>query len=691
MEIVQQKLAWLLAMAAMLILVYKLDLRRTAISRSAISKVRAGLILNLAGALGGVVLKIGFTSESLPHSVFVVLVETVGGYVLGWTLIIWGLIQGLGSFFDSKGDLKTDLAVGKLSKNLSSSLLIGSGPNRIIEEMAADLLQVLSADAITLHRVDEAGQLRLSYSVGLDPGARNLIRMPEGAGSIYQACLASGRPVIADSPFEIALGKRLELSKGLAWSALCIPTAFSGRPYGLVAVYRMESRVFSNDDCEVLRIAGEGLGMALWRQCSDDARRIETRYREIASLAKRYFYGEESLVSAMIKTAKMIHGHIPFERIRLDIMGNGKPQYLDFNLSTGGIVSIGSGYFSKEDHPEFHFDIGSSSKHGRLSKSGLNNDEENQYRFPVNDGNNRMAVLTIKMASAGHESDSLSMLGSALCREIAGFLRRERLFERTNRTGQRLGAIRLIPEAVGADSGLSRFLDNIASAVVDLMPAAICRIFLVDNKQRLLKSVATAQARDLKWSDTELTDPGLDDIDFCRQTLDSGSMVDFSSHIERAQVSGWDYSRLIPQGVRQGICLPLTAGGRTVGLLLVGDARRFSRSETSTEDTLFASAVAEKISMVLMIHKDRLGQSRTAGGMGKLTLKKKGMQSESSEQNLSLSERSRINGPLAGILASCEYLRSCPPEDASEVGRFIDIIQRNAARIHLLTSETDKV
>ena len=54
---------------------------------------------------------------------------------------------------------------------------------------------------------------------------------------------------------------------------------------------------------------------------------------------------------------------------------------------------------------------------------------------------------------------------------------------------------------------------------------------------------------------------------------------------------------------------------------------------------------------------------------------------------MSLSIKSRINGPLAGIMASCEYLKSCPSEDNFDVDRFIDIIQRNAKKIHNITTE----
>jgi GAF domain-containing protein len=690
MEIAQQKLAWMLAMLALLIIVYKLDLRRTDIGKSAINKVKAGLFLNLAGVMGGIILRIGLSSGSFAHSV-IFLVETIGGYVLGWTLVIWGLLHGLGSFFDSNGKLKLDLTVRQLSNKLSTSLLNGSGPLRIIEELNGELLRVISADAVTLHRVDENGQLRLSYSAGMSPASRNLIRMPGSAGNIYWACMTSGRPAIADNMFEIRLGKRLELSKGPASSALCLPTAFSGKTYGLVTVYRTGGPAFRDADCELLRIVGQGLGQALWVEYSGDAGRIETRYREIMSLAKRYFIAEKSLASALIKTAKLIHGHTPFEKIRLNVNGNGRPHYLDFKLSTGGVVSIGSGYFSKEDCPSFHSGAGPREGFNKITDSASYNALENEYRFAVNDGDKVMAELTIKVSSATADSKSLTMLGSALCREIAEFLRRETHDAMREGTRQRLGAIRFLLEKTQSGGGLPHFLENIASAVVGLMPATICRIFLVDGKQRLLRLAAMSQARDLEWPDSGATDLQLDSIDFCQQAFDSGVLVKFGSHLEDSKQSVESYSEMLPPGIRRGVCLPLTMVERVVGLIVIGEARQEDRSETEPEDEIFISTLARLISIFLTVYHGRPVQWPATGQTGKLTLRKRELQSDPAKENLSLSDRSRINGPLAGILASCEYLQTRSHGDISDVARFIDIIQRNATKIHSLTSETKKI
>lgn len=690
MEIAQQKLAWMLAIAALLILVYKLDLHRSGIGKSAINKVKAGLILNLAGVAGGIVLRIWLTSGSFAHSVLF-LVETMGGYVLGWTLVIWGLVQGLGSFFDSNGKLKLDLSVGQLSNKLSSSLLNGSGPLRIIEELAGELLGVISADALTLHRVDENGQLRLSYSVGLSPTSRNLVRMPEGTGNIYRACVTSGRPTITDNMFEITLGKRLELSKGPARSALCFPTAFSGKTYGLVTVYRRGGRVFHDNDCELLKIIGHGLGLALWRQHSGDAERVETRYKEIMSLARRYFVVEKSLVSALIKTAKLIQGHTRFEKIRLDVNGNGRPHYLDFNLSTGGVVSIGSGYFAKESYLSVHSAAGRRGEFKKISENVSYNALENEYRFPVVDGHGLMAELNIKVASAAGDSKSLAILGLALGREIAEFIRREKLAALRDGISQRLGAIWFLLEEAQSGGSLGHFLENVASAVVGLMPATICRIFLVDGKQAVLRSVAMAQARDLRWPDSGAADLQLKSVDFCQKALVSRAMVRIDSYLEDSERSAQAYSRMLPPGLRRGLCLPLTVAERVVGFIVIGDDRQEARSETETEDEVFILTVARLISLFLMIHRRSPVQRPPVDKTGKLTLRKREIRSEPEAESLSLSDRSRINGPLAGILASCEYLQSLPRGNISDVARFIDIIQRNAARIHSLTSETDKI
>ena len=69
-----------------------------------------------------------------------------------------------------------------------------------------------------------------------------------------------------------------------------------------------------------------------------------------------------------------------------------------------------------------------------------------------------------------------------------------------------------------------------------------------------------------------------------------------------------------------------------------------------------------------------------------MTMKRREQSTEHIEDKHSLNIRSRLNGPLAGILASCEYLRGTHPAMEGEVSRFIDIIERNAAKIHGITS-----
>ncbi len=127
-------------------------------------------------------------------------------------------------------------------------------------------------------------------------------------------------------------------------------------------------------------------------------------------------------------------------------------------------------------------------------------------------------------------------------------------------------------------------------------------------------------------------------------------------------------------------------GQRVVGLLTVGESRRKERSSLEGGPSMFVLSVAGLVSMALTLHRERWMTKNTTEGSRKLTLRQSHALQDSVRSSKSLSVKSRLNGPLAGIMASCEYLKSCLPEDISEVDRFIDIIQRNAKKIHNITA-----
>ena len=103
---------------------------------------------------------------------------------------------------------------------------------------------------------------------------------------------------------------------------------------------------------------------------------------------------------------------------------------------------------------------------------------------------------------------------------------------------------------------------------------------------------------------------------------------------------------------------------------------------------LFLGNIAGLLSLILMRHKVKSLAGGGREGQKKLKVVKAEVKSGLAEPRLAVGVRSRINGPLAGILASCEYLKDSCPDIDRHVGRYLEVIEKNAERIHEITQGT---
>jgi GAF domain-containing protein len=687
MDIIQQKLVWLLASGAVLLLLFKLDLRRAGIGVGALNKLRAGFILILAGAAVGMIYRIGFSTGSFPESAIVFYLESLTGYVFGWALIIWGTIQWARDYFDLRGKLLTATSGRWIRGKISSSLIDSQGPNRLLEGVTDDLLSILSCQAVSLHRLREDGCLHLVFQRGLAATSTKLIENLKDEDNLYRASKESGQAMIIDGSYELAAGAILETSSGPAASAICVPVCSGGETLAILTAYRTRQKDFDNDDLSLIRDVCDGLSAALKRDIAERNCRLETRYREMLLLAARPFDRGEPLISALVKSAKLIHSYVPFRQIGLYVHDNGKPHSLDFDLPTGGVVTIKTGYFPEKEYPEFHPGTSNARLYRNISQGVLIHDNQKAYLFPICNGRHPLAHIKIELSEPVGRSSYLPLLGGALRQKVSEYLENERRAKLEHQSGQWLGALQYYQQRAISSKDLSELLKELTSLITDLIPSTFCRIMLIDKDRRLFKTAAMAQARKLKWP--KMNDSGifLADVALHRKALLSGDNVWFAQGRSEYKIQPAESARTLPSGIKHGLIVPLMMGDRAVGLLTVGESRQEERSSLAGEPLAFISSIAGLISMALTLHRERWMIKNAREGSRKLTLRQSHGLQEPVPRSMILGSRSRINGPLAGIMASCEYLKSCPPGDISEVNRFIDIIERNATKIHSITAE----
>lgn len=691
MDVIQQKLIWILGSGALLILLFKINLTRAGLSRSVLVKFKIGFGLIFIGSILGITLKIGLLTGSFSYLWQAYFAEAVIGYVLGWAMIVTGAIEWVGAYFDKKGRPLATINERAISEKVAASLIKGHRANQLLESAESEMFNIFHCQAVLLHKVEEDSGLWLAYESGLAPGSKDLVNSPVDDKHMFWTAQKTGNAVISDKDLVFGDGTRLSSESGPLTLGVSVPVKFENDILGILSLYRTQNRAFEQDDIDLLEIVCDGLGVALDSEISEKKYNLVSRYKEMLIMAAKPFENGEALVSALLKSAKFIHGYIPFKEIVLYIHGDGKPYESDFNLSTGGIVSIKSGYFPESAYPELYEGNSVSKELGFRMKGMTRSNDRRNFLFTINSGDNLLAHLKLNITEPAGKSSYIPLLGAALGQRIAERLEAENVERVKEKAEQRLGALEYYQGKGLSARNLSVFLKELTLLVVDLTPVTFCRFIIADANRENFKTVGMAQSRELSWSNFDTSKITLSKNSLHSKVLSDNKAARFSTKNGGQELlSENEIDNLLPHGVKHGLIVPVHMGSRPVGLLTVGESRDSKRSSLRGETELFVNSVARLISLVLTWQGDRRALKNSKEGKRSLQLRKKEVVAMSSGEKMTPSFRTRLNGPLAGILASCEYLQSRNQDEDIDVARFIEIIQRNANKIHDITSGMTK-
>lgn len=686
MDIIQLKLIWLIASLAALLLLFKLELNRLGVKKSVLRRLRLGASLIFAGAFLGIVLKAGFNTSSFARSDSAFLLEAIVGYTFGWSFILWGFMAWAKSYFDLRGKPLSTAGSGLISGKVMSSLVAGHSSAMLINSVQDDLLGLLDSSAVSLHSASDGGGLRLIYHHNLSEDSAKLIEKPRGHNNLFLTAQDTRQAVINDKDHSIHDFAFIETSDSPVKAAVGVPVRSNGETLGVIGLYRTSDKLYTQDNIDIIAIVCSALGAAIKRESAEKKQHLENRYTEMLAMAAKAFETDPDLVSALVKSAKQIHSYIPFRWINMYIHGEGKIQSLDFHLPAGGTVEIKQGYFSQEKFPELYSGKSVGMSRGKSARSENDN---RTFRFPVTQGKRLVANLELELQSSPVKSTYVEILGSTLVPKIALALGRTSMESLRERTEHWLGALQYFQEKVLSSKNITPVLMELASLAVDLAPTTFCRIMFTDKDRKSLKTAALAQARDLAWSVRPDTEISLSEEFHHYRALQTGMVITYDQNNKYKRIPQPESNCLIPTDTRQGIIIPLSINGAVVGLLSAGDFRSAERTMDNSVNHIFLKAMAALISMMLARHRDSKQQKTVKEGARKLTILAKGTARENRRPDPSLNINSRINGPLAGILASCEYLTSGLPKHDEEIQRYLGIIHKNASRIHNITMGTN--
>jgi phosphoserine phosphatase RsbU/P len=143
------------------------------------------------------------------------------------------------------------------------------------DDFLAELLDrtraVLRVDTAAVLLLDHSGaQLIATAATGLEEEVRQGVRIPVGRGFAGRIA-AEHKPVIIDHVDETTVMNPILTAKGIR-TMLGVPLTSGGRVIGVLHVGSVEPRQFTDDDVQMLQLAGERAGFAVQSMMARDER-----------------------------------------------------------------------------------------------------------------------------------------------------------------------------------------------------------------------------------------------------------------------------------------------------------------------------------------------------------------------------------------------------------------------------------
>ena len=681
MEVIQQKLIWLLGIGSILLIVLKLRIGNNLNGGHSGAKVVTGFSLIAFGTTFGIISRLGVFGDFILSSGLEFYIENLLGYLAGWSLIIWGLIEWSQSYFDNKGGLLQSPRTKLFSDKMAAYTALNLHPEELIENIAKYLLLALDCQAVSFHRKDIHG-LRLTFQAGFTPESENLLVNPSESCLITSAA-RDKETLVSDNPSLIHESGAVASNSGALTSSLSIPVIVDGKAAAVFSVYDIDRRSFSQDDIKILNTIVSTLESAIVREFESEIRQASEQFKGMVDNVAHSFERGQSLIASTLQAARIIYSHLPFTEINLYISGNGRADKLDFDLPQGGKVKIETGFMRRHEKPHLFSGFQGLQKTGESRLQVYTVFDRTSVICRISPKHAGTAWLEMRFASLPKNiGDLLKAFGQGISQKLL-----EDNAERLNQqTAQWLGALRYYQEKALATNDISALLHELANLIVNSDAAAFCRIMLTDPEKSELKTSAFAQVRPLRWTMQQLSGVAVEKTTFHKKAISEHNQIDFDQRDIATRIPDNEAAFLLPVGVKSGIITPIEIGGQVVGLLTIGEFREIERHGDSGLIRLYISDLAALISMTLSWHKDKRTTAQAKEGHKRLTL----VQRETARMNASPVQlapkiRSSINGPLAGILASCEYLKDTNGLD-DDLGKFLKVIERNAVKIQEITA-----
>jgi len=691
MILVHQKLIWLMALITIFLAFAKLKSEYFLFRSRAVKLMAYGCVLLALGAAIGLVGHMGLLGPGYSHSLVYFIIESVIGYIAGWTLVIWGMILWLPYLFSVSGRLQKASKSISLYESINKVSSYGDASPTTFSKITSAVLENYGYQGASIHILNRENRLSLFASIGLAEKSKELISSTDN--SLYSKVFETGEIFQADDSIRIHKDVIIETTKGPVVEALAIPVDFGIKRVGILTVYTDHPRVFSRDELQILEAVCANLGLAFYRDGLQRSIQSQQAFRDFIAVILKTSRSNDNLNTCVIRLAKLLKQFIKFDSVNLYLKGDGAPHVLDFNLPAGGKVVIEKRYFTGDNYIPIRWVM--TNNRGLTLPDNMNLLGE-EFKVPKNTraiyapvviGGEPIGVLNVSVKQDHKFSQNDIIVLDAIASVISGSVLEEMNNSLTADTFDKIGAVKYSLEAAVNHESSANVYRELAKIIVENTPSTFCRIMLLDNDRKGFHTAAIYQRRELLWDERTITGLPLTELYAHRKVMATGKPEIISDNNITAKISELEAKLLMPEGISQCMIIPIITEGKTAGVVTIGESRGSDRNKFNSHQLVFSVLLTNVISMSLL-QKNNIATRNILVDSNRIANKRlRYFENQADTFKMVPGFNSRINGPLAGILASCEYLKNKSDINKDELNKYLDVINRNAGKIHKLAGQ----
>lgn len=691
MVLVHQKLILLMAFIAVLVAFSKIKSGYHYYGSKALRRMTYGVLFLIFGSAVGLIGSTSILGPGYSKSLVYFILESVVGYIAGWSFIIWGMAEWLPYLFSVSSRLQKKSQRLKVYESTMKVLSYSDASPATFNRIASTIIENYGYQAASLHIPDKAKRLSLFAAVGLTKKSRELISVVQN--SLYNRVYSTGEVFQADETNRIHKGINIETKSGPAVDALAMPVDFGANRIGVMTLYTDHPRVFARDELEVLDAVSSNLGLAFYKDGLQKSVNANKSFKDFIAVILKTSRADDNFNSRMIRLAKLLKQYMRFDKLHLYLASDGAPQMLDFNLGGNSRLIVEKGFLTGDVYKPVKWVINKKRSlvlpdeliiYGQPWK--LTDNMRILYTPVVVDGE-IIGVLAVYISRSHHVKHNDKIVCDAISTVISGSLLEEKNVAQTADTFDRIGAIKYSIETALNDKPSKPVYRELARIIVEKMPATFCRIMLLNPDGDKFLTAAIYQRRELSRDERAHTDWPLSELHFSRKVITTGKPALIKQTDNRPKISEPEMKLLLPEGISQCIINPIIINGDAQGVVVIGENRRIERNQIGSNEMVFALLLTSVISMFLRQQDQTVKHKKLANTNRLVARRLAGLKNQAETFDMIDGFNSRLNGPLAGILASCEFMKSNPKMTKEQLDKYLNVIDRNARRIHKLSGQ----